>query len=788
MFKNYLTVAFRNIFRGKANFFINITGLAIGMAVCLLLFLWVRDEWGYDRFHENAERIYRITAQYESEGVIKRSACTPAPLAPVLTAEFPEVEKAVRLGENGFLVSYLDKCFKERVFFADAEVFDVFTMPLTRGDPDTALNEPYSIIISERIRYKYFGNDNPIGKTINLKGLHDFKITGILKTIPQNSHLKFDFLGSFLDYAGNNAHQWGISNYYTYILMSENSSLQKFKAKLPQFVKKYRGEEAVTDYKISYPPQPLTRIHLYSHLGNEIEPNGDISTVYIFSTIALFILLIACLNYINLSTALYIKREKEIGLRRVFGALRKQLITQFLSEGFLFSLAALPLAVLLTNLFLPVFNSISGKQLSVHFFDNPVLAAGLTAVFLCVGFISGFFPALFISYLQALRALRGTFRPGSKIDFLRKLLVIFQFSISIIFIISALTVWNQLNYIKKKDLGFDKGHILNIPIYRTTAREKYDTIKNELLRDTGVGAVSANAFSPENPPWNVNYWREGLDPEENPMINFIIVDHDFIKTFRVKFFLGRDFSKQFPADIEGSYIINKSALKEFGWESPIGKKFKLGIGKEGTIVGVVENFHFRSLHHEIKPLVLYISPKWFNHFSIRLTANDIPRVLDSLENLWKKLVPDQSFQYSFLDETIDRIYKTETRLSKLFFTVTILALFIACLGLFGLASFTSEQRTKEIGIRKVLGASTAGVVLLLSKKFSLWVLVSYIAACPVAFYIMNRWLQNFASQAGIEIWTFFLAGLIVLVTALLTLSWKVVAAATADPVKSLRYE
>jgi putative ABC transport system permease protein len=788
MIINYIKVAFRNILRHKGYSSINIIGLSAGMAVCLLLFLWVHDELSYDRYHENVDQIYRIIFQYESEGKVKGSASTPAPLGPALVSEFPEVKKAVRFGENGFLVCCKDKCFFERIFFADPEVFEVFNFPLVQGNPAAVLNTPYSIIISENIRDKYFGKEDPVGKIINLKGKHDFKITGVFKKIPRNSHFTFDFLGGFSDYAGRNSDKWGISNYYTYVLISKDYPLYKFEAKLPSFIEKYRGKEAVSVYKTKYLPQPLTRIHLHSHLRNEIEPNSDIRNIYIFSAIALFILLIACFNYINLSTAMYIKRIKEIGVRKVIGAVRSQLINQFLCEAFLFSLITLPLGLLCAQLFLPFFNAISGKQLMIRLFDNSFLLPGIVIIFLAVGFFSGFFPALFVSYMKPINALKGMFKFSSKISLLRKFLVVFQFTISVAFIINSIVILNQLNYIRNKDLGFNKECIVNIPIHRKAALEQYETIKNEFLKNSNVTAVSASSFFPGKNRWYVNYWREGINPDENPMINCLIVDDGFLETFNIKLLKGRSFSKHFPGDRGNTYILNNLAVKEFGWESPIGKEFKLGSAKKGTVIGVVEDFHFRSLHHDIKPVALYFSPQWFAYFSVKIASHDIPQSLSFLKNKWQGLVPNQFFEYSFLDEDIDNLYKTEARLGNIFIAVAFLAIFVACLGLFGLAAFTSEQRTKEIGIRKVLGASAARIVLLMSKEFTRWVLVANIIAWPVAWYAMNKWLQNFAYRTSIGIWIFLLAGLIVFIIALLTLSYKAISAALANPIKALRYE
>jgi putative ABC transport system permease protein len=786
MFKNYLKIAFRNLKKHKGYSFINIVGLGIGMAACLLLFLWVQNELSYDRYHEKAERIYRIISQWESEGQVERFAKTSAPLGPALVNEFPEIERAVRFGSNRFLISYENKRFYEDVFFADPEVFDVFSFPLIKSNPEAVLREPRSIIISEKIKDKYFGEEDPIGKIINLDEFGDFKITGVFKNIPPNSHFRFDFLGCFRDYAARHFDQWGISNYWTYVLTSKNFEYDKFKEKLPEFVEKYRGKEERDKYKVTYPFQSLASIHLHSDLRGEIEPNSDIETIYIFSAIALFILLIACLNYINLTTARYAGRAREVGLRKVVGASRAQLINQFLGESLLFSFIGLLLAVALAELFLPLFNSLSGKRLAIDYLGNFILLPGLVIIVLFVGLSAGSLPALYLSALQPAKALKGMLKAGSKVSWLRRSLVVSQFAVSIVFIFCTITISNQLSYIRNKKLGFNKEHMVNIPIYDKDALQRYETIKNEFLKNPRILGVSASAFSPGKIPWYQSYWYEGLSEKSYPAIRWVSVDHDFLPTFGIELVSGRNFSRDFPNDVKGAYILNESAVKEIGWDSPLGKQFR--IIEKGTVVGVVKDFHFKSLHQEIEPFVLYLCPEYFEYFSIRISPEAIPQTLAFLKDKWQELVPNQLFQYSFLDEDFDNLYKAEMRLEKIFGIVTSLAVFIACLGLFGLAAFTAEQRTKEIGVRKVLGASVSGIFILLSKEFARWVLVANVISWPLAYYAMSRWLQNFAYRTSIGLWIFLLAATLAFVVALLTVSYQAVRAALASPVESLRYE
>ncbi len=786
MFKSYLNIALRNIRKHKVYSFINIAGLAIGVAACLLLILWVQDELSYDRHHQNTGLIYRVVSQYEAEGRVNRFAYTPAPLGPALVNEFPEIEKAVRFGRNGFVVSYRNMRFVERVYFSDPEIFDIFTLPLIKGHSQTALKEPYSILISEEMSRKYFGEDDPLGKILSLGEWHDFKINGVFKNIPQNSHFRFHFLGLFSDYASRHFDQWGISNYWTYIRVSENFSPDEFKEKLPQFVKKYRGEESWSVYRTTYPLQALTRIHLHSSLRGELEPNRSMGTVYIFSAIAAFILLIACLNYINLSTARYANRVKEVGLRKVVGATRLQLIKQFLGETFLLSFISLPVSVMLAELLLPLFNSLSGKKLVFHYFDNIFLLPGLAFLILSVGFASGIFPAFITSALQPVKALKGTLKTSSKGSVLRKSLIVSQFSISLIFIISTFLVFAQLNYMKNENLGLEKEQVVTIPIYDRDVMVSLETIKNEFLQNSSVLSVATSDFFPGKGTNYQNYWYEGMSDSENPMIRWIAVDHEFLETFGIQLVDGRNFSRYFPSDVEHAYILNESAVKEIGWDSPVGKGFKLVY--KGSVVGVVKDFHFRPLRQKIEPVALYIYPRLFQYISVRINAYDVSSTLDFLKEKWQKIIPAQTFQFSFLDEDFDNLYKAEMRLGQIFTVVTVLAIFIACLGLFGLAAFEAVQRTKEIGIRKVLGASVSGIVLLLSKEFTKWILLANLIAWPVAYFAMNRWLQSFAYRIYIGPLVFIQSAVLALVIALLTVGYQAIKAAVTSPVETLRYE
>ncbi len=790
LFKNYLKTAFRSVFKYKGHSFINIAGLATGLAACLLLFLWIEFELSYDLHHENADRIYRAIFKYEVNGNTKTCVKTPAPLGPALVNDFPEVLKTARFGKNRFLVKRGEKLFYEDIFFADPEIFDVFTLPLVKGDPSEVLKAPNSLIISEKARAKYFGDEDPIGKTITLFESRPHRITGVFMDMPRNSHFRFDFLGLFTDIAGKNNQNWGKSGYYTYLLTSEGFSPKEFEKKITQFVDKYRSKALREKYNLRYTCQELGRIHLHSQLKDEIEPNSSINTIYTSSAIALLILLIASLNYINLTTARYTNRVKEIGVRKVLGASRKDLVNQFLGESFLFLFIALPVALLLTGIFLPRFNALMGKQFDLSSVSNLFLAPGMFLIVLCVGLFSGIFPALLVSTVSPVKALKGTYRSGSMPSVLRKLLVVFQFVISIALIVCSLVVAAQLNFMRDKKPGFDKENVLSIPIYNEEALKKYKVLKNEFAQEKSVVSVNASNFFPGKNVWNVNYWREDGSAQYSG-ISYIAVDHDFIATTGITLVVGRGFSLDFPGDTGSAYILNQAAVKEFGWKSPIGKGFKLANGKKGVVIGVVKDFHVSSLHQQIKPTVLYLAPQFFAYLSIKLapgTSTDISRTIDSLGKKWQKINPGQVFEYAFWEDALNNQYSAETKFGMVLLVVATLAILIACLGLFGLASYVTEMRKKEVGIRKILGATVSSITFLLSREFSSLVLTSNIAAWPIAWLMMDNWLQLFAYRIDIPLWTFIAAGAMAFIVSFLAVSYQTVKTAVSDPVKVLKYE
>jgi len=797
MFKSYFKVALRNLKRFKAYSLINIAGLAVGMACCFLILLFVKDELSYDRYHKNSDQIYRLIIEVNVEGKKTLGAITPPPMGPALVNDFPEAINAarfIRTSREEVLISHGDKEFYERrFFFADPSVFDVFSFPLIRGDPEASLKEPYSVVITEEIAEKYFGDEDPLGNVITFNNKDDYKITGVLKNIPHNSHFRFDFLASFRTlnhYFILPLDDWGSCALYTYMLIPKGCSPLELGKRFPSFLKKYVGERHFIE---ELHLQPLTSIHLHSNLSGEIEANSDISYLYIFSAIAFLIMFVACINFVNLSTARQMNRGREVGMRKVLGAHRLQIFNQYLGESIFFAFAALPLTFLLVELFLPVFNPLVKKEMTVGYFNNLFFILAIFGLTLVVGIASGTYPALFLSAFQPIKVLKGAFKSGSARQILRSILVLAQFAVSISLITCTIIINNQMNYIRNKKLGFDKDHIVILPIKERQLLFKVQSFKNELLRNSNILNVSLSSDVPGKNGINSNpFHPEGFGKNSNLKIANMRVDYDFLETLGIEIKEGRNFSKEFATDASEAFILNEAAVEKMGWESPLGKQLEWlpgpGRSKRGTVIGIIKDFHFESLHQRIEPLVLHIWPQSFSYFLVRIRPTSIKGTLSFIKNKWEEFAPNYPLVYSFLDEDSDKLYKSEQRLGKIFVYFSALSIFIACLGLFGLTLFAAEQRTKEIGIRKVLGASVPRIVFLLSKEFTKWVLLANIIAWPIAYYAMSRWLQNFAYRISIEPWIFVLAAALSFVVALLTVSYQAIKAALANPAEALRYE
>ena len=785
MLKNYIKIAFRNIKRHKGNSFINIAGLAIGMTCSILILLYVQSELSFENFHKDPENIYRVIMHQEGNffGDTDWLPWTPPILAPTLKKDLPEVRHAARFESGRQLITYKDKkIYEEEFCFIDPEFFDIFNFSVLKGDPRTALEEPFSLLITPQMAKKYFGNEDPVGKTINVNIEHDFKITGIIEDRPPNTHIGYTFLASFVSLEtirGNRDwfYKWGNNFHDTYLRLHDNADPDEIENKLKEY------DMAVGSKTWSFHIWPLRDIH-FKGIGNR-KGESDIRYIYIFSATAVFLIFLACFNYMNLSTARSGIRAKEIGIRKVAGANRSQLIQQFLGESILFSCAALFISIFLIHMISPVFSSLIGKESSLSLFDYGWILPGLAVFSVLIGLLSGIYPALLISSFEPVGLIKGSLGSGPKgVPLFRNILVTTQFAISIVMIVCTTVVYLQLNFIRNSKLGYNKDYVITMPL---RVRGNYSPFKNELEKFPKIQDITAAQFSPNGIRNLAQANWEGKDPADLKQIRYNLVDYGYIDFYEMEIITGRDFSKDFTTDLDGAFILNETAVKEFGFEEPLGKKIKIW-GDEGRIIGVVKDFHSASMHLSIEPVAFRLSADRLWMFSLKISSEDIPRTIAFLEDTWKKFSPEYPFEYAFLDEQVDRMYKTEQRLGTSFFYFTMIAIFIAYLGLFGLVSFSAERRTKEIGIRKVLGAQISNITWLVSKEFLLLVFVANIIAWPVAYYVMDKWLQNFVYRINLGLGIFLASGMMALVIALLTVSYQSIKAATANPVDSLRYE
>lgn len=804
MFTNYLKIALRNMLRHKGYAIINIAGLAVGMTCCILIMLWVRDELSFDRFHENADRICRMAANVTVGGNCRRVPVVSAPIAPAITESFPEVENAVRISPQSRLsVAWDDhRFFEERVFMADNSIFDVFTFPLLIGDPKTALAAPYTVVVSETVARKYFGDEDPIGKTLVFEGDTEYAVTGVMRDVPGNSHLTFDMLCSFETlYAMNNSNleSWGSFVYYTYVLLAENAEYEALDQKLAGLIDANLGEALRgVGASIELYLQPMKRIHLHSNLEGEIGANGNIAYVYLFSGIAAFILLIACFNFINLTTARSILRAREVGIRKTFGAGKGRLIRQFLGESVAYSILAGILAIILLEMALPIFNSLADRDIVIDYVQSPWLPLALAGLVLVVGFAAGIYPAFSLSSFRPIRMLKENRATGTGQSRFRGALVAVQFVICITLIIGTIIIYKQLHYVKNKNLGFDKEHVVvmagsgNKPIWSGLPLA---AIKAELAGVPGVVRVGVSSIAPGGSYTMLNYQPEGFSADEAQLMSRIDIDADALPVLGVDIVAGRNFSADLTTDTIQSVIINETAARKFGWDDPVGKTIKQRVrGPEGsvsvdrTVIGVVRDFHFNSLHLKIEPMLIGNSLNSVSTLIIKIAPGDISRTLDGLRDTWNRLFPTRPFDYVFLDESFDSQYRADMRLGNIMLYSSLLAIFIGCLGLYGMSSYTAEQRTREIGIRKVLGATVPGIIRLICRNIVFIVVVAGAVAVPITWYVMNRWLENFAYRIDIGISVFLVSVLIALTIALATVGYQSIRAALGNPVKALRHE
>ncbi len=813
MFKSYLKIALRNIGKQKGYSFINILGLAVGMAVCILIIIFVRHETSYDRYHDYSDRIYRIERRYlDSDGSISGGFATLAPsFAPFLEKDFPEIEHVVRLYDSGdTLVRYENKKFiEDKFYFAEDDIFEVFTIPLVRGDQKTALAEPNSIIISESMAGKYFPDEDPLAKTLHIDQAGLFRVTGVMRDTPPNSHVHFDFLASYISLKGlfvrdGNDYFWGTANFsdnvtHTYMRLAKDADLENIIAGIPAFLDRTMGTRTDNDGRVIRASEDttvlfrkVTDIHLRSRTNSELEPNSDSRYVALFTIIAIFVLVIACINFMNLSTARAAKRAREVGLRKVVGADRRLLTSQFLGESLLTALIALILALLFAGLSLPYFSSFSGRALSLETLLNPPGLLILLGVFSATGLASGLYPAVYLSAFRPAAILRGEVTHGTRGARMRRALVVFQFAISIALVASVGVVFRQMRFMQTADLGFDRENIALIPADAVIRRD-WPTFKQALMNSPYIVAATVSKRAPTGRFLDAPGFRVSVNGEEKTSSIYMPhnrIEHDFFKTYGMKIVAGRDFSVEHSTDATEAFIINQTAVRQLGWKSPeeaIGAPIAVP-GRRGNIIGVVADFNYESLHNEVVAVISYIRIPEANTVSVRMASGRTKEALAHVEQVWARLHPESAFRYDFLDERIAALYRNEMRMMQMFGYFSLFAIFIASLGLFGLASFTAVQRTKEIGIRKVLGASSGNIALLLSKEFTRWVLMANLIAWPIVYFAMRGWLNNFAFRIQVGWQEFVFAGVLTFVIALLTVSTQSLKAGLADPVDSLRYE
>ncbi|HPT04461.1 MAG TPA: ABC transporter permease [Bacteroidales bacterium] len=807
MIRNYLKSALRNITRNKFYSVLNILGLSIGLISTIFILLYIQDELSFDKYNKNYKRIYRLESDFRISEKHDKFAVTSVPIAPAMKMEYPEIEQYTRIVDNGnMFIRYKDKEFYEKkIYSADSSYFKVFTCEFLKGSPDKALTEPNTMVVTESFAKKYFGEANPLGEVLRDGDNMNYKVTAVIKDLPGNTHLKYDALTSMATIAkvyGKDQFNslkpeafWNVG-IYSYILLKPNADIKNIHAKFPAFNKKYMeplGKQINADFKLI--TTNLADIHLSTKNLEGDLPRGSMSYVYIFSFVALFILLIASINYMNMATSRSANRAKEVGIRKVFGAFRAQLSRQFLSESVLLAFISLIISLAFIQLLLPLFNELSDKHLTFGVFSNPFIFIGIIAITLVVGLISGSYPAFYLSSFMPARVLKGKIDSGRNSGYLRKTLVVFQFVISIMMIIGTLTVSRQLRYMKTKDLGFDKGNIVVAEIQDTVFVKKIPAFREELLQNPTIEAVSASTGVPGKiRSIQVMRVENGSKMQELALNNFQI-DYDYIPLMKMKLVKGRNFDKNMGTDLKEGAIINETAAKKLGWgDNALGKKIQYGIELDGTadrntkVIGVVKDFNYASLHNKIEPIVMFLTKRPGFALNIRIKPENKPAALDFIKSVWGKYGVKNPFEYYFLDQNFDESYQAEAKLNKIFTVFSVISIFIALLGLLGLASFTAERRTKEIGIRKVLGSSLMEIANMFYKEFTLLIVVAFIIGTPIAFYALGLWLQQFAYHVNQTWFIFFLSGMLAWIVAMATISFHSIKAASENPVTAIKYE
>ncbi len=789
MFKNIFKTAIRHIVKHAGYSILNILGLSLGITSALFLVIYVSDEVSYDRYHVNADRIYRVSSRITESDDQFTWIFAQLPFAPQVVQDYPEVEAAVRfINMPRALYKYEDKEYnEENFFFVDSALFDIFTYKVIKGDVRKALTEPNKIILTEKTAARYFGDADPIGKTLSTDS-RSFEVTGIIGDVPSNSHFRFDALAS-----RNNLPEqigsWGNFGVFTYLLLPEGIDVKAFETKMQGMYAAYMEPIfGPLNIKIEYILEPITRIHLYSSNPSEPEPTGSITYVYIFAIVALFLILIAAMNYMNLATARSSRRAREVGLRKVVGSRRGLLVLQFLSESTAFTVISLVISLILLAALLPRFNLLAGKSFDLHVISSPVVLFSLLGIILIAGLFGGSYPALFLSKYSPVTVLKGEITQGSAGSLFRKILVVIQFTVSVIMIVCTLVVFRQLNFLKNADQGFNQENVLGLELNRTMTN-RYPVLKQALLDNPNIKYVGST-----NTPVGEGSGKLLFDVETDQGmsqrgINFAVVDHDFVEALGIQILQGREFQEDMPSDTLSGVVVNETFVKRMGWSDPIGKKIEAG--DENTlrarVVGVMKDYHQTGMYNEIESLLL--AYRTINNFVyVKLSGNDTEQTLSFIESTWKEVFPDQPYNYTFLSERFNRQFETDEKRGLIFTLFTVLAIIIACLGLFGLASYTVEQKTKEIGIRKVFGASEKIILLLVVKEFLILACISIVIAVPVAYFFMSNWLENYVYRTRLGVPLFLLAGLLTLLITFVTISYKAWQAALTNPASSIRTE
>lgn len=808
MLKSYFKTAIRGITKSKFHATLNILGLAIGFAAFIFIFMYVSDELAYDKYNQKADRIYRIESDFNISGNHDQFAIVPIPMAPALALEFPEVESFCRFNDVGnALFRYGEKEFyEEHFYFVDSTVFDIFSYQMLSGNPKTCLVEPFSIVISKSVSEKYFGDKNPMGEIIESGSGRQYKVTGIIEDVPRNSHLWFDAMLSSTSLASiigeerfNNMEPgafWNIG-VYSFLLIRENATMQSIHDKFGGFYEKYMkpvGDAINASFDLK--STPLTSTHFSGNLSADL-PKGSMSYVYIFSAIAIFILLIAAINYMNMATARSVKRSREVGIRKVSGALRHQLIWQFLTESLLLAIIGVLIAVFLVYLLLPDFNNLSGKSMDIGVLLTPLFLTTIIGTALFIGLISGSYPAFYLSSFKPVTVIKGTSTGKGKAGgILRKVLVVFQFAIAISMIIATVVVTNQLNFLKNKDMGFQKKNMVVLELQDTTFRSKAETFKQELLKNPNILSATNSTGIPGQNSWIQVVRIEKDTAMVDETIIITVIDYDYLDTYGIKVIKGRNFDKKMGTDAEEAVIVNETAVQQYGWgPNPLGKKIHWGFNLDGSggrilkVVGVVKDFHFNSLHNKVEPIMMFLADFNKQFLTLRINPENFGTTMQYIEEKWNEMGAKRPFDYQMLEDTWGEMYKAEQTLGLIISIATFLTIFIALLGLLGLSSFIAEQKTKEIGIRKVLGASVGNVLGLLYKEFIVLILIAYIIAIPVSIWQLNNWLDSgFVYHTSISVASILLAGLIAICISLLTISFHTLKAVMGNPVDAIKYE